>query len=79
VTFMPALMLSGFLFDLNSMPTAMAAVTYVFPGRYYVSLLQTLFLTGDVWVTILPNAGALALMAAVLLRRAHGALRKSLE
>ena len=65
-TFMPALMLSGFLFDLRSMPVVIRAVTYLLPARYYVALLQTTFLAGDIWPVILPNAAVLALMVALL-------------
>ena len=65
-TFMPALMLSGFLFDLRSMPAAIRAITYLLPARYYVALLQTTFLAGDIWAVILPNAAVLALMLALL-------------
>jgi ABC-2 type transport system permease protein len=65
-TFMPALMLSGFLFDLRSMPFAVRAITYVLPARYYVGLLQTTFLAGDIWPVILPDAAVLALAAALL-------------
>ena len=39
-------------------------ITYVLPARYYVGLLQTIFLAGDVWSVILPNAAVLAGMAA---------------
>ena len=49
VTFLPAMMLSGFLFDLRSMPAVVRLLTYVLPARYYVALLQTLFLAGDIW------------------------------
>jgi ABC-2 type transport system permease protein len=65
-TFMPAFMLSGFLFDLRSMPAAIRLITYLLPARYYVALLQTLFLAGDIWAVIVPNAAALILMLAVL-------------
>lgn len=65
-TFMPALMLSGFLFDLRSMPWAIRAITYLLPARYYVALLQTTFLAGDIWPVILPQAAVLALMATLL-------------
>ncbi|MDE2450024.1 MAG: ABC transporter permease [Gammaproteobacteria bacterium] len=65
-TFMPALMLSGFLFDLRSMPVVIRAITYLLPARYYVSLLQTTFLAGDIWPVILPNAAVLAIMVALL-------------
>ncbi|HEY5019941.1 MAG TPA: ABC transporter permease, partial [Steroidobacteraceae bacterium] len=66
VTFMPAFMLSGFLFDLRSMPLAVRLITYLLPARYYVALLQTVFLAGDVWSVIIPNTLVLALMAAAL-------------
>ncbi|MGP0090715.1 MAG: ABC transporter permease [Xanthobacteraceae bacterium] len=78
VTFLPAMMLSGFLFDLRSMPAAVRLITYVLPARYYVALLQTIFLAGDVWTVIIPNAAVLALMAAVLLLMSRVATRKTL-
>lgn len=65
-TFMPALMLSGFMFDLRSMPVGIRVITYLLPARYYVALLQTAFLAGDIWSVILPNAVVLALMVALL-------------
>ena len=67
VTFLPAVMLSGFLFDLRSMPAAVRVITYLLPARYYVTLLQTIFLAGDIWVVILPNAAVLTGMMIVLL------------
>jgi ABC-2 type transport system permease protein len=78
VTFMPAMMLSGFLFDLRSAPLAIRLISYVLPARYYVTLLQTEFLAGDVWSVIAPNAAVLAFMAAVLLLMARRATRKKL-
>jgi ABC-2 type transport system permease protein len=78
VTFLPAFMLSGFLFDLRSMPAAVRLLTYALPARYYVALLQTLFLAGDVWSIILPNAAVLAVMAFVLLLLARSVTRKRL-
>ena len=60
VTFLPAMMLSGFLFDLRNMPAVVRMITYLLPARYYVSLLQTIFLAGNVWSLILPNAAVLA-------------------
>jgi len=67
VTFLPAVMLSGFLFDLRSMPAAVRMITYLLPARYYVTLLQTIFLAGDIWAVILPNAAMLGGMMIVLL------------
>jgi ABC-2 type transport system permease protein len=77
-TFMPAFMLSGFLFDLRSMPTAVRLVTYLLPARYYVALLQSVFLAGDVWSVILPNTFVLAVMAVLLALASRLAMRKTL-
>ena len=60
ITFLPALFLSGFLFDLRSMPAAIRVISYALPARYYVNLLQTLFLAGNIWGVVLPNAAVLA-------------------
>jgi ABC-2 type transport system permease protein len=78
VTFLPAMMLSGFIFDLRSMPAAVRAITYMLPARYFVTLLQTLFLAGNVWSVILPNAAVLAVMVVALLVLSRRATRKKL-
>jgi ABC-2 type transport system permease protein len=77
-TFLPAFMLSGFLFDLRSMPVPVRLLTYALPARYYVALLQTIFLAGDVWSVIVPNAAVLAGMAAALQLLTRGTTRKKL-
>jgi pyoluteorin transport system permease protein len=77
-TFMPALMLSGFLFDLRSMPMAIRLLTFVLPARYYVTLLQTIFLAGDVWSVIVPNMLMLLLMTALLGLGSRAVTRKRL-
>jgi ABC-2 type transport system permease protein len=77
--FIPVLMLSGFLFDLNNLPVAVRFLTYVFPARYYVALLQTVLLAGDVWVVILPNVLMLAGMAALLLILTRVQFKKQLN
>ena len=77
-TFMPALMLSGFIYDLRSVPLTIRLISYLVPARYYVSLLQTLFLAGDVWSVILPNAAVLAVVAVIMLALTGRAIRKTL-
>jgi ABC-2 type transport system permease protein len=79
VTFLPAMMLSGFIFDLRSMTTPVRMLTYALPARYFVALLQTVFLAGNVWSVILPNAAVLAGMAGGLLLLTRRAIRKQLE
>ncbi|HEB63637.1 MAG TPA: ABC transporter permease [Gammaproteobacteria bacterium] len=61
-TFLPAFILSGFLFDINSMPEAIQWLTHLIPARYFVAILQTLFLAGDIWPVVLANMGALLIM-----------------
>lgn len=53
--FLPAYILSGFLFEISSMPYWIQLLTYVIPAKYFVQCLQTLFLVGNVWSLILFN------------------------
>jgi ABC-2 type transport system permease protein len=53
VAFLPAYILSGFLFEIHSMPHWIQAITYVIPAKYFVQSLQALFLVGNVWRLIL--------------------------
>jgi ABC-2 type transport system permease protein len=46
VTYLPALLLSGFLFDIASMPAALRGITYIVPARYYVVVTRGVFLKG---------------------------------
>jgi ABC-2 type transport system permease protein len=53
--YLPAMMLSGFLFDIHSMPAWLRAITLVIPARYMNVSLQTVFLAGDLWSVLIPN------------------------
>jgi ABC-2 type transport system permease protein len=66
IGFLPALELSGFIFEIDSMPAPIRALTYVLPPRYFVASLQTLFLSGDVVSVLAPSASVLCVMAAFL-------------
>jgi ABC-2 type transport system permease protein len=79
VTFLPAFLLSGFIFDIGSMPPVVQAITHVVPARYFVSIAQTLFLAGNVWSVILPNVAALLAMAVLFLGLTWRTTRKRLE
>jgi ABC-2 type transport system permease protein len=46
VTFLPAFLLSGFLFSIEQMPIALQWITRILPARYYVSVLKDIFLKG---------------------------------
>jgi ABC-2 type transport system permease protein len=53
--FLPAIMLSGFVFEIDSMPVLIQLSTYVVPARYFVSSLQTLFLAGNIGAVLITN------------------------
>lgn len=78
-TFLPAFILSGFLFDVNSMPRFIQWITYLIPARYFVAILQTVFLAGDVRSILLPNGFMLLLMAVFFLGLSRLRSRKRLE
>ena len=79
VTFLPAFLLSGFIFDIGSMPAPIQVITHVVPARYFVAILQTLFLAGDVWPVVLANAAALFVMMLVFFAVLRRKARKDLE
>jgi ABC-2 type transport system permease protein len=54
--FLPGFQLSGFLFEISSMPKIVQFLTWIFPARYFVQALQTVFLAGDVWGIIAFNS-----------------------
>ncbi|RZI47143.1 ABC transporter permease [Candidatus Finniella inopinata] len=51
--FLPTFMLSGFIYEISSMPKLIEGLTYLFAARYFVTSLQTLFLAGNIWPLLL--------------------------
>lgn len=66
-SFLPSFILSGFLFEISSMPFPIRAITHVIPARYFVSALQTLFLVGNIWQLIIINTFYMILFTSVIL------------
>ncbi|HZC35588.1 MAG TPA: ABC transporter permease [Chthoniobacterales bacterium] len=63
--FLPGFQFSGFLFEISSMPKIVQVLTWMFPARYFVQALQTIFLAGDMWGIILFNSLVLLGFAAL--------------
>lgn len=63
VGFLPAFMLSGFIFEISAMPLPIRILTYVLPPRYLVTILQSSFLSGVPWDLLLPNLFAMVFIA----------------
>jgi ABC-2 type transport system permease protein len=64
--FLPSFLLSGFIFEISSMPWPIQIITRAISARYFVSSLQTLFLAGDIWAELVPDILAMLVIAAVL-------------
>jgi ABC-2 type transport system permease protein len=77
--FLPALLLSGFLFEIDSMPIAIRALTHVVAARYFVASLQSVFLAGDVWSQFVPNMLAMLAIGAVFFTITARKTKKSLD
>jgi ABC-2 type transport system permease protein len=73
---LPALMLSGFLFDLRNVPVVVRVIANVLPATHFMTLIKTLFLAGNVWTVVVPNLLLLAAYALALLGAARLATRK---
>lgn len=65
VAFLPAYILSGFLFEIHSMPRWIQVLTYCIPAKYFVQSLQTLFLAGNVWKLILYDMIPIVLIGSI--------------
>jgi ABC-2 type transport system permease protein len=74
--FLPAMMLSGFIFEIASMPKPVQWLTYVVPARYLIPPLQTVFIAGDDWRLFLPNIGAMLGFGAIFFTIAMRASRR---
>ena len=67
ISLLPTMMLSGFLFDLRSVPSFIRWVGYLLPATYYLQLLKSLMLAGNNWSLILKNCSILTVYALVFL------------
>jgi ABC-2 type transport system permease protein len=76
--FLPGFQLSGFLFEISSMPKIIQFLTWMFPARYFVQALQTIFLAGDVWGIVCFNSLILLGFAALFFLLTARVTRKRL-
>jgi ABC-2 type transport system permease protein len=76
VSFMPTLMLSGFIFPIASMPAFLRGVTYIVPARYFLIALRGIVLKGAGADVVWPQLAALTAYAVVVLGIASARLRQ---
>jgi ABC-2 type transport system permease protein len=78
-SFLPAMMLSGFVFDLRNVPVAIWAISQLLPATHFMGLIKTLFMAGDNWPEVFRACSILAVYAAVLIALTRRTLRKRLD
>lgn len=78
-SFMPAMMLSGFVFDLRNVPVIIQVISQLLPATHFMGLIKTLFMAGDYWPDILRDCAILALYAIVLIALSRRSLKKKLD
>jgi len=66
VGFLPAFLLSGFLFEIGNMPGPLQVITHLFPARYFVESLQTVFLAGDIYAIFLYDIVGMGVIGTLL-------------
>jgi ABC-2 type transport system permease protein len=79
IGFLPAYMLSGFIFEVSSMPWPIYLLTFILPAKYFVTSLQTLFLVGNVWKLIIIDTLCILLIGLFLFYRSLKSTSKFLE
>lgn len=75
-TFIPTMLLSGFIYPIFNMPPVVQAVTYLIPARYYIVILRGLFLKGNGMDVMWDEALFLALFAFLMFWLAINKFRK---
>jgi ABC-2 type transport system permease protein len=76
LTFLPAYLLSGFMFAIANMPEPVQYLTRVVPARYFIALLRGIYLKGVGLEVLLPEAALLVAFSVVVLAVAHLVFRK---
>jgi ABC-2 type transport system permease protein len=79
ITFLPAFLLSGFLFSIEQMPIALQWITRILPARYYVSVLKNIFLKGTPMAMLYADLIPLVVFTLVLATVATHSFHKRLD
>jgi ABC-2 type transport system permease protein len=78
-TFLPAFLLSGFIFPIDQMPAFIQLITHAIPARYFMSIIRAVFLKGTPLVLLWEDMLALFIFATVLMLVATRAFQKRLR
>jgi ABC-2 type transport system permease protein len=78
-TFLPAFLLSGFIYPIDQMPAVIQVITHLIPARYFMTIIRDVFLKGTSLPLILNDLIALAIFALLLTILATRAFHKKLS
>jgi ABC-2 type transport system permease protein len=78
-TYLPAILLSGFLFDIGGMPLILQGVTFLIPARYFVVVTRGVILKGVGVGAMWPQAVAMIVFAVVGLALATKVFKKEIK
>lgn len=79
VSLLPTVMLSGFLYDLNSTPYVVNIIGHLLPATYYLEIIKNLFLAGNNWAVVIKNSLILVLYAVFFVALSFRVTKKSVE
>ena len=79
ITLLPTVMLSGFIFPIESMPDILQYVTYLVPAKYFITIIRGIMLKGNTILNLATQGAFLFIMAAALLKRALNKFSLNLE
>jgi ABC-2 type transport system permease protein len=73
---LPAILLSGFIFQIRIMPLPLQLVTYLVPARYFLVILRGIILKGEGLASYWPQVGALLVYAVAVVALASARLAR---
>ena len=75
ITYLPAIMMSGFVYPISSMPIPVQILTHIVPARYFIAILKSIYLKGlglsMLWVDVLLLTVFAVVMVSVSVRKFH--------
>ena len=78
-SYLPALLLSGFMFSISNMPAPLQLITHIVPARYFVTMLKSVYLKGGTLKLLIFETAALTIFGIITFVLANKRFRKRIE
>jgi ABC-2 type transport system permease protein len=79
VSYLPALLLSGFMFSISNMPVPLQIVTHIIPARYFVTMLKAIYLKGSALNLLVFETVLLSIFGFLVFMIANRKFKKRIE